>query len=64
MGVWDEGGCLLKKKQSRKRRTYGLRRRMSSRISKGSFDKKHVKLRVPDCSSFANPAFLEIIADA
>ncbi|KAF7835293.1 uncharacterized protein G2W53_010152 [Senna tora] len=63
-GVWDEGGCLLQKKQSRKRTTYGFRRRLSSRISMGSFDKKPVKPGVPDCSSFANPAFLEIIADA
>ncbi|KAF7835356.1 uncharacterized protein G2W53_010215 [Senna tora] len=50
-----------KKKQSCKRRTDGLRRRLSSRISKGSFDKK---LGVPDCSSFTNPAFPEIIEDA
>ncbi|KAF7835369.1 uncharacterized protein G2W53_010228 [Senna tora] len=62
-GVWDDGGCLLKKKQIRKRRTYGLRRRLSSRISMGSLDKKLVKPGVPDCSSFANPAFLEIIGD-
>ncbi|KAF7835354.1 uncharacterized protein G2W53_010213 [Senna tora] len=36
-----------KKKQSRKRR-------LSSRISKGSFDKKPIKPGLSDCSSFAN----------
>ncbi|KAF7835355.1 uncharacterized protein G2W53_010214 [Senna tora] len=52
-----------KKKHSRERRTDGLKRRLSSRISKGSFDKKPIKLGVLDCSSFANPAFLEVIED-
>ncbi|KAF7835322.1 uncharacterized protein G2W53_010181 [Senna tora] len=53
-----------KKKLSRKRRTDCLRRRLSFRISQGSFRKKPVKRSVPDCSSFANPAFQEIIGDA
>ncbi|KAF7835368.1 uncharacterized protein G2W53_010227 [Senna tora] len=53
-----------KKKQSRKRIIDGLRRRLPSWISKGSFDKKPVKQGVPHCSSFANPALQEIIGDA
>ncbi|KAF7835299.1 hypothetical protein G2W53_010158 [Senna tora] len=52
------GGRLSssRKKQSRKRRTEGLKRTGLSRISKGSLDKNHVTLGVPDCSSIANPA--------
>ncbi|KAF7835291.1 Retrovirus-related Pol polyprotein from transposon TNT 1-94 [Senna tora] len=45
-----------KKKQSRKKRTDGLRRRVSSQISKGSLDKKSIMTGVPDCSSIANLA--------
>ncbi|KAF7835367.1 plant/F14N23-31 protein [Senna tora] len=47
---------LRRKNQSRKKRTDGLRRRVSSRISKGSFDKEPVTLDVLDCSSITNPA--------
>ncbi|KAF7835363.1 uncharacterized protein G2W53_010222 [Senna tora] len=45
-----------KKKQSRKKRTDGLRRRVSSHISKGSLDKKSIMTGVSDCSSIANLA--------
>ncbi|KAF7835297.1 uncharacterized protein G2W53_010156 [Senna tora] len=57
------GGRLRssKKKQSRKRRTKGLKRTWLSRISKGSLDKKHVTLG--DCSSIANPAIHESIKE-
>ncbi|KAF7807979.1 hypothetical protein G2W53_040140 [Senna tora] len=45
-----------RKKRSRKRKRDGLRR-VSSRISKGSLYKKLITSSVPNCSSFANPAF-------
>ncbi|KAF7835331.1 uncharacterized protein G2W53_010190 [Senna tora] len=51
-------------KQSRKRRTKCLKRTRLSRISKGSLDKKHVTLGVPDCSSIANPAIHESSKEA
>ncbi|KAF7835353.1 uncharacterized protein G2W53_010212 [Senna tora] len=54
MGGWRLSSS--KKNQSRKKRTDGLRRRVSSWISKGSFDKELVTLDVLDCSSIANPA--------
>ncbi|KAF7835351.1 uncharacterized protein G2W53_010210 [Senna tora] len=54
MGGWRLSSS--RKNQSRKKTTDGLRRRVSSRIFKGSFDKELVTLDVPDCSSIANPA--------
>ncbi|KAF7835317.1 uncharacterized protein G2W53_010176 [Senna tora] len=54
------GGWRLsssRKKQSPKKRIYGLKRRVSSRISKGSLDKKPVTSGVPNCSFFAYHAF-------
>ncbi|KAF7807990.1 uncharacterized protein G2W53_040151 [Senna tora] len=45
------------KNQSRKSRGDGLKRNVSSWISKGSFDKKPIALGKPDCSSFAKPSF-------
>ncbi|KAF7835326.1 plant/F14N23-31 protein [Senna tora] len=62
-----KGICRLSssmKKKSRKRKTYGLKRRVSSQMSKGSWDKKTVTPSVLDCSSFANPAFHRSIDEA
>ncbi|KAF7835357.1 hypothetical protein G2W53_010216 [Senna tora] len=52
------GGRLSssRKNQSRKKRTDGLKRIVSSQISKGSFDKELITLDVPDCSAIANHA--------
>ncbi|KAF7809211.1 DUF1336 domain-containing protein [Senna tora] len=60
------GGRLSssKKKQSRKRRRDGLRRKVLSRPSKGSLDKKPDTPGVADCSSLANPAFHGSIEEA
>ncbi|KAF7822101.1 uncharacterized protein G2W53_027556 [Senna tora] len=51
-------------KQSRTRKRDGLKRRVSSRISKGSLNKKLITPGIPDCSSFANLAFHKSIEEA
>ncbi|KAF7835323.1 hypothetical protein G2W53_010182 [Senna tora] len=59
MPLRSTGGGRLsssRKNQSRKNRIDGLRRRVSSRICKRSFDKELLTLDVPDCSAIANPA--------
>ncbi|BAT99338.1 uncharacterized protein HKW66_Vig0243690 [Vigna angularis] len=57
------GGRLSSsKKKTRKRRREGLRRRVTSRLCKGSLDKVDVA-GLPDCS-FANPTFQGSIEEA
>ncbi|KAF7822107.1 uncharacterized protein G2W53_027562 [Senna tora] len=53
-----------KKKHSRKRRRDGFKRRVFSRISKRSLDKKPITPYVTDCSTFTNVAFDESIEEA
>ncbi|KAF7807982.1 uncharacterized protein G2W53_040143 [Senna tora] len=60
------GGRLSssRKKQSQKMRNDGLKRKVSSWISKGSLDKKPITPGVPDCFSFANRALHGSIEEA